>query len=499
MKEFFGYLRVSTPKQGEGVSLTEQRAAIQHYADRMGIKIAKWYIEVETAAKRGRSVFTSMLKDVRNGNADGIVIHKIDRSARNLKDWADLGDLKDEGYEVHFAFENLDLDTRGGRLSADIQAVVSADFIRNLREETRKGFYGRLKQGLYPMRAPLGYINKGRGKPKVPDPKTAPLVAKAFELYATGNYTLNTLLVEMHQLGLRNLGGQKLSINGLSTILNNPFYTGLIRLKKTNETYQGIHEPIVSTTTFTHVHAKLTGKTNTRYQKHAFLYRRMITCKHCGYSLIGEKQKGFTYYRCQTKACPTLCIREEFVDAEVHEKLSAVALTDKELQALHIRVNQFKDNTEKKLKDTVKALELNRTNLMQRLDRLIDAYVDQLIEKDVFEQRRNALLMEKQTLEEKLNELQSKPHVLPQRLSLFLEQAKAPQLAFKTALPEEKRDLLKSLSSNRLADGKDVAVELRPVFHAIANRSKLVSGDPSRRKARIDFDALFAELVRHAI
>ena len=58
---------------------------------------------------------------------------------------------------------SLDLNTRGGRLSADIQAVVAADFIRNLREETKKGFYGRLKQGLYPICAPIGYLDRGGG------------------------------------------------------------------------------------------------------------------------------------------------------------------------------------------------------------------------------------------------------------------------------------------------------------------------------------------------
>jgi hypothetical protein len=45
--------------------------------------------------------------------------------------------------------------------------VVAADFIRNLREETKKGFYGRLKQGLFPPPAPLGYPGCGGGKPKV--------------------------------------------------------------------------------------------------------------------------------------------------------------------------------------------------------------------------------------------------------------------------------------------------------------------------------------------
>src|SRR5207244_2409004 len=103
---------------------------------------------------------------LRQGRADGVVIHKIDRSARNLKDWADLGELIDGGIQIQFANESLDLHSRGGRLSADIQAVVAADYIRNLREETRKGFYGRLKQGMYPLPAPVGYLDMGKGRVK---------------------------------------------------------------------------------------------------------------------------------------------------------------------------------------------------------------------------------------------------------------------------------------------------------------------------------------------
>src|SRR5262249_33802976 len=156
MKTLIGYTRVSTVKQGErGVSLQEQHDAIVRYAQRNSLEINTWFEERETAAKRGRPVFNRMLKLLKRGKADGVIIHKIDRGARNLKDWADLGELIDQGIEVHFANESLDLHSRGGRLSADIQAVVAADYIRNLREETRKGFYGRIKRGLYPLPAPL--------------------------------------------------------------------------------------------------------------------------------------------------------------------------------------------------------------------------------------------------------------------------------------------------------------------------------------------------------
>ena len=193
-KQYFAYIRVSTFRQGErGVSLQEQRDAITLYAKHNDLVISHWFEEKVTATKRGRPLFGKMLNGIRSGKATRIIIHKIDRSARNLKDWADLGDLIDQGVDVHFVNESLDVTLRGGHLSADIQAVVAADYIRNLREETRKGFYGRLKQGLYPLPAPIRYLDRGRGKPKDPDPVHAPLVQRLFDLYATGRFNLEEL------------------------------------------------------------------------------------------------------------------------------------------------------------------------------------------------------------------------------------------------------------------------------------------------------------------
>jgi site-specific DNA recombinase len=180
MKKYFSYIRVSTVRQGSGTSLIEQREAIERYASRWDLKIIEEFEEKETAAKFGRPVFTQMLKFLKQGKADGVIIHKIDRSARNLRDWAEVGELIDQGVEILFANENLDLYSRGGRLSADIQAVVAADYIRNLREEVKKGFYGRIKQGLFPMPAPLGYLDRGQGQPKEIDPIQGKLVQKGF-------------------------------------------------------------------------------------------------------------------------------------------------------------------------------------------------------------------------------------------------------------------------------------------------------------------------------
>src|SRR5690348_9600525 len=104
MVGYLAYIRVSTPKQGErGTSLDEQRSAIETYASRHALSISVWFEERETAAKQGRRQFLRLLAELRKGRARGVIIHKIDRSARNLKDWAQLADLMDAGVDVHFA------------------------------------------------------------------------------------------------------------------------------------------------------------------------------------------------------------------------------------------------------------------------------------------------------------------------------------------------------------------------------------------------------------
>ena len=201
-KTYYGYIRVSTTEQGHGASLTEQKAAIAAYARQHGLTVSEWFEETRTAAKAGRRQFSQMLARLKQGKADGVIIHKIDRSARNLGDWARIGELVDQGTEVRFAHDNLDITTRGGRLTADIQAVIAADFIRNNREEVKKGIYGWLKRGYYPFNAPVGYLNRGRHKFKEIDPVAGPLVAQAFELYATGRYSIDALRVALADKGL---------------------------------------------------------------------------------------------------------------------------------------------------------------------------------------------------------------------------------------------------------------------------------------------------------
>ena len=280
MNQYFAYIRVSTARQGElGVSLEQQRDAILRYAQRGNMALAQWFEERETAARAGRPVFTQMIRQLKAGKARGVVIHKIDRSARNLRDWADLGEMIDRGVEVHFANEGLDLNSRGGRLSADIQAVVASDFIRNLKKKPRRAFTEGSSKASCPCRPPLGYRNIGGGKPKEPDPKTAPLVRHLFEMYSTGTTNFHGLLLEAERLGLHGRSGKQITLNGLTKLLNNTFYMGLIQIKVSGQSFIGVHEPLISKALFERVQDVMHGKTNTRTNRHDFLFRRSCAAK----------------------------------------------------------------------------------------------------------------------------------------------------------------------------------------------------------------------------
>lgn len=484
-QNFFGYIRVSTAKQGQhGVSLGEQREAIERYAHRSELQLVRWFEEQETAAKRGRPVFGQMLKLLRQGKAQGVVIHKIDRSARNLKDWADLGELLDRGIDVRFANESLDLASRGGRLSADIQAVVAADFIRNLREETRKGMRGRLKQGLYPMPAPVGYVDRGKGKPKEPDPVMGPLVRRTFELYATERYTLETLLPELKRLGLRNRAGAPVTRSGLSHLLNNPFYFGLIRLRSTRETFPGVHQPLITKRLFDRVQAILTGKTHTKCVRHDFVFRRLLTCAKCAGRLIGEFQKGHVYYRCHTRVCPMKTIREEAVDDAILRLLRPLRLTDRERRFLDAARLDFASDAQQHAESHRAALHATLQRIAVRLQRLTDALLDGVVDQQIFNEKKNALLTERQQMQEQLSGSGPSSPELQDRLAAFLELAESAYLSYKTAEIDEKRDLVKITTSNRIVDGKTLAITLSEPFRSIAERQVVLIGVPRRGSGR---------------
>jgi len=485
MKPCFGYIRVSTQKQGEGVSLDAQKDAITGFASRNGLTITKWFEEKQTAAKGGRPIFNQMLRQLKRGAARGVVIHKIDRSARNLRDWAMFSELPDIGVDVFIATENLDFNSRGGRLTADIQAVIAADYIRNLREETIKGLNGRLKQGLYPFRAPIGYLDNGKGRPKTPDPERAPFIREMFDLYVSGLHSLRSLQAEMNLRGLRNLAGKPLSLTGVETILNNPFYVGLIRIKRSGQTFEGVHEPLIPAALFRRVQDIKSGRCGKAVTRHNHLYQGLFRCGYCGGAMSPELQKGRVYYRCQTPSCDTKTAREDVLEENIVEALRRLQITPELSAEL---ANQWSvdqcavDQTAKR-----DALQQATARDEQRLSRLTDLLIDGAIDADTYHAKKQALELAQKARAEELARAPD-PEVIERERMAFLELMKNLAWLHQMGGRSEKREIVENAFSNRVIRGKNI--ELAPADWLARGPTcmSVLCGGHSRDRSRTHVD-----------
>ncbi len=431
--------------------MQEQKDAIVSFAQKNELYVTKWFEEKETAAKSGRPVFNNMLRQLRKGAATGLIMHKIDRSARNLKDWSIVSELPDQGIDVYVATESLDFTTRGGRLTADMLAVIAADYIRNLREETRKGIRGRLKQGLYPFRAPLGYLDNGKGQAKTPCPTTAQLVRQAFELYATGQHSLRSLREEIHRQGFRNQNGRPLSMCGIETMLRNPFYTGVIFLRGCGETYQGIHEPIIPVSLFKRVQDIKAGKYGPKKTKHHHVFRGLFRCGLCKLPMTPELQKGHVYYRCHGRNCPTKTLREEVLDEHITSALRMYEFTKDACDQMESNWNAACIELEQKHQQHSLKLRIHAEE--KRLERITDLLVDGTLDNQTYLTKKHETITTLTELKEQLHQLPN-PNILSHHLKHFIELTKRLSLLYETLDPTEKRILIENTFSNRTVIGK---------------------------------------------
>ncbi|REJ76312.1 MAG: recombinase family protein [Acidobacteria bacterium] len=488
-KSHFAYIRVSTVRQGQtGTSLEEQRAAIFRHAQKNDLNIVQEFEEKETAAKRGRPVFSKMIKAIKRGEATGIVMHKIDRSARNLRDWAELMEMIDKGLEVHFANENLDLDSRGGRLSADIQAVVAADYIRNLKEEVKKGLYGRLKQGLYPFPAPVGYQDNGPAKAKTIDPIHGPLVKKAFELYLTGNYSITSLADDLYKRGLRNQFGRKVSRNGLFNLLHNPFYIGRIRMKKTQQIFSGVHRPLITDEKFRAVQDMLSSNRTCDIDKReiagTFVFRRRLECSRCERLLTGEIQKEIRYYRCHTRKCAQKGIREDAIEKIFCDTLLDLKFSDVEIALFERWLQESKKAKKDQSNEDKKRIRLEIEKIANRLDRLTDAYLDGVLDEDVFVAKKEKMTEEKDRLDDQINDRKVDFADISKKMVSFFELSNSAYLRYKSGNIRKKREFMDSIVSNFSVKDKSVLIKLKTPFDVVQNRGVIPSGGARRGRAR---------------
>ncbi|PIT92752.1 MAG: hypothetical protein COU08_00680 [Candidatus Harrisonbacteria bacterium CG10_big_fil_rev_8_21_14_0_10_42_17] len=230
-QKFFLYARKSTDVEDKQVrSIEDQITELRAFAKQENLNIVDELIEKQSAKIPSRPIFNDMLNRIERGEANGVLAWHPDRLARNSVDGGRTIYLLDCGHLAMLKFPTFWMEiTSQGKFMLNIAFGQSKYYVDSLSENTKRGLRQKVKRGEYPSVAPVGYINDSRNKTVVVDKKQAPVVRKAFELYAQGDQRLEDIGEFLAQHRLVSRSGKRIHISRATFILSNPFYTGLFR------------------------------------------------------------------------------------------------------------------------------------------------------------------------------------------------------------------------------------------------------------------------------
>lgn len=421
------WARVSSREQREGYSIDAQLRADRDKAAREGWKVVREF-EVCESAKRGavRAAFNDMMKWIKaNAKKDqvkAILSHKLDRVCRNMRDAVRLQELDDTcGVKLVFV-ENEFGPGPAGALSFNVMAAVAQYYSDNLRTEVLKGMDERVRQGWPTGGAPYGYHNvpEDRDEPVQPFPEQSKAVIRAFELYATGTYTFESLADKLAAEGHKYLPCYaRFRRTALSYILNNRFYIG--ELRRNGQTYPGKHRPLVDLATFDACQQVLNCKNRRTGHPDLALSGGLFACAYCGQSITGERIRrklkggGFNehiYYRCANNnpgpEHPKVRWRENDLEQAVFEDLSRIRLATSETAGWFRRSLEaaFADISTHQRQQTT-SLTKRRSEIKTMQDRLLNAFLAGTVDEPDFRAKSEELKAETARVAASLDQVQN--------------------------------------------------------------------------------------------
>jgi site-specific DNA recombinase len=472
------YARVSSKEQEkEGYSIPAQLRNLRDYAKVVQLNLVGEFLDVETAKEAGRSGFTRMLNFLKKNLACRVLlVEKTDRLYRNLRDWVTLDDFD---LEIHFVKENVILsrDSRSSeKFMHGIKVLMAKNYIDNLSEETRKGMLEKAKQGIWPSFAPLGYrnVSDSHGKRIIePDPMLAPVITQLFEWYATGQYSLAEL-TKMSRAGGMTFRKSSAVVPKatVNKILRNRLYTGDFIWD--GETYSGIHAPLVTQELWDRVQATLDDRLATRHRKvkHDFAFSGLISCGHCGCSIVGEIKKGrYVYYHCTgyRGKCPERYTREEVLEKQFADVLKSLVLDEQIVSWVTEALRQSHGDTKRHHEAAIFRLQAEYNRLQSRVDAMYVDKLDGRIESTFFDRKSSEWRREQDRLIQSIEEHQGANQTYLDEGVRLLELARRAHSLFQQQKPREKRRLLNFVLSNCSWKGGELTAVFRQPFDMLAD------------------------------
>ncbi|MGB7588304.1 MAG: recombinase family protein [Solirubrobacterales bacterium] len=498
------YLRVSSAQQAnkdfdaEGFSIPGQREACTREADKLGAEIVQEYIDRGESAKTAkRPALRAMLDRLTRGDIDYVIVHKVDRLARNRADDIEIVmAIRKAGAQLVSVTENID-ETPSGLLLHGIMSSIAEFYSRNLAAEVMKGTTQKAKSGGTPFRAPIGYLNSrtmvdGREVRTITlDPERAPLIREAFVLYASGEYSLSELAAILEERGLRSrptkkVPAQALGGNRLDAMLRNPYYLGIVSYA--GKTYKGRHEPLVDEATFQEVQDLLTSKriSGERPWRHFHYLRGSLYCRECTRRLMFTRAKGkggvYDYFVCagrQHGSCSQGHHRVAAVEEAVERHYASRQLSATERERIRSAVKAHVKAIAKLAAEKVTEAERQLTRLDQEERKLLTAHYADQISESLFAEEHGRISRERVGAIKRIEQLSFKHEQVLNALDTALALTDDVQRAYCQAGPQERRLFNQTFFERLEIDEEEVAGQQLAEPFACLNNLALPAETPA--------------------
>lgn len=393
------YARVSTEDQLKGYSIEIQTEKLTQYAKLNDIENYELFVDEGQSAKSlNRPAVKEMLKRATSGEFNCIVIHKLDRLTRSLRDLQDLIELFDSHkLQLISLNENLDSKSANGRLHLNMLGSVSQWERETIQERVCLGVKQAVISGKF-----LGGICLGYKYDSTSEKEEAELVKTAFKMYVAGYGTpsISRFLLKKYPTILK-----EVNPTTISRMLKKRTYLGEYSITFSDGTTHintDAFPQIIDEDLFNQVQeiTKNRKVITPRNKGKRRIFTGYLFCELCGNPICGTSGKTLESirYRCSHRYRSIRCQCGSFYEEEFEVTfVQYIINTLKEIGVgnMNLNVHYSQANTKNQLKNELKRLGVKRK-------KCYFAFENDLISKEDFTTR---TLEFKKREEEILNEI----------------------------------------------------------------------------------------------
>lgn len=395
------YIRVSTDRQAkEGDSLEAQESALREYAKKNKYKIVDTYIDGgESGQKLKRTNLQRMLNDVECGKVDLIIMTKLDRWFRSISGFYKVQEIIARNHvNWKTIWEDYDTTTASGEFWLNMSLSLGQMEAKRTGERIDSVFdYKYKEQKTACTGSPVYGYKIDKDKKFIPDEQKAQNIRDLYNYYIKTNKLIETVIWFQKNCEYK-------SYDSIKLYLKNSAYIGKFVRKKTGEIIENYYPAIIDEEIFEIVQDMLKKnikKTTGRKNKEPYIFSGLLVCAECGRKLSGRfgSRENLHYYRCKQAITGTSCHNKyNYPELQLEKFIKENLIL--ELNKYIVKIENIKEKKNEK--------DDNRNKIKNKLKKLADLYVNDMIDIVYYEVEYTKLQNELKDEENKFNKAEKK-------------------------------------------------------------------------------------------